>query len=284
MRLRIRHTTIYRYSQEVVFGPHQLMIRPREEHDLRIETSRLEISPAHTLRWRSDAYGNAVALVHLHTPAAELRIDSEVTVKHFEPNPFNFLLEPDAVAYPFRYAAREEPDLAPCLVPLFPADEEAVRAWVAPFLPAQARATTPTLDFLTAVNQAVSTDFTYRRRDEPGIQAPSETLAMRSGSCRDYATLFMEACRHLGLAARFVSGYAHNPRFAHGSTHAWTEVYLPGAGWKGFDPTAGILACDLHVPVAVARDPAQATPVSGSFSTPGECIGHEVDVQVQEIA
>ncbi len=281
MRLRIRHTTVYRYSQEVVFGPHWLMIRPREEHDLRIESSRLEISPAHSLRWRTDAYGNSIALVHLQKPAAQLRIDSEVTVKHFEPNPFNFLLVPEAVNYPFQYHPQEYPDLAPCLVPLYPADEAEVRAWLAPFLPASG--STPTLNLLTALNQAVRSDFTYVRRDEPGIQSPAETLGKKSGSCRDYAALFMEACRHLGLAARFVSGYAHNPKEAHGSTHAWAEVYLPGAGWKGFDPTAGILACDLHVPVAVARDPGQATPVSGTFSAPGECVGLDVDVQVQEV-
>jgi transglutaminase-like putative cysteine protease len=279
MRLRIRHETVYRYSQAVTFGPHRLMIRPREEHDRAIESSLLEISPRHSLRWRSDAYGNSVAVVSLLEPAGALRIVSEVVVKQFEPNPFNFLLDPSAENYPFTYSADEAPDLAPCLLRLYPADGT-VADWLASRWDGKA---TPTLSLLTTLNREVRECFSYVRREEPGVQSPAETAARGGGSCRDYAVFLMEACRHLGLAARFVSGYVHNPELDHGTTHAWTEVYLPGAGWRGFDPTAGILACDLHVPVAVARDPAGASPISGSFSAPGECVGMDVDVRIEEL-
>ncbi|MDE1171323.1 MAG: transglutaminase family protein [Verrucomicrobium sp.] len=281
MRLRIRHHTVYRYAEAVSFGPHHLMLRPREGHERVIESSRLLVSPAHTLRWRSDAYGNSVAIADFSTPSEVLQVESEVVVRQLVSNPFDFLLDPHAVSFPFSYDAGERADLEPCLEPLYPDEAEIVRDWLDAAAPAPP---VETLAFLDALNQAMRRDFQYQRREEPGVQTPAETIAKRSGSCRDYATLFLEACRQAGLAARFVSGYVYNPNHDHGSTHAWAEVYLPGAGWKGYDPTAGLLACEIHVPVAVARHPAAAAPVAGVFYGPGRCLGMDVTVQVKEVA
>ena len=146
--------------------------------------------------------------------------------------------------------------------------------------------TVETLSLLQRVNQHIHDNFQYQRRDESGVQTPAETLQKNSGSCRDFATLFLEACRCWGLAARFVSGYMHceATESGGGSTHAWTEVYLPGAGWKGFDPTSGIVTGSQHVAVAVARDPENAAPISGSFTGPNSSsLGVQVDVSVVQI-
>jgi transglutaminase-like putative cysteine protease len=285
MRLQITHTTVYRYQNQVTLGPHRLMVRPREGHQLTIESSRLEIYPAHSLRWVQDVYDNSIAVVSFNRTSDELRILSEVTVKHFESNPFNFLLAPSAVKYPFELEAHERAEVSPFQVLLYPTDEAAVQTWLKTFW--QSGQTVDTLSLLMNVNQSIRRDFTYIRREEPGVQTPAETLLKRSGSCRDYATLLMEAARILGFGARFVSGYIHQPDASgqdHGATHAWTDIYLPGAGWKGFDPTGGILACDIHVPVAVARQPSGAAPVSGTFSgLPQDSGAMMVMVQVRNI-
>jgi transglutaminase-like putative cysteine protease len=286
VRLNIHHTTSYRYARTVNFGPHLLMVRPREGHSLHIESSQLEIYPEHRLRWIQDIYGNSIARVEFPKASNELRVISQVTVQHYDGNPFDFILAPHAVTYPFTYDAIEQPDVAPYLIPDFPDAAAAVKEWIRPF--SQPGAAVPTLDLLTQLNQEIRVDFGYARREEAGVQNPAETILKGSGSCRDFAVLFMEACRHLGLAARFVSGYLHTPQDPggqHGSTHAWADVYLPGAGWKGFDPTGGMLACDLHVPVGVARHPAGAAPISGSFSGGLEnFLGMQVDVQVMALS
>jgi transglutaminase-like putative cysteine protease len=285
MRLEILHTTVYRYSESKTFGPHRLMMRPREGHHLTIEASRLEIFPVHTLRWVQDVYDNSIAMVSFSRPADELRIISEVTVKHFDSNPFNFLLAPHAVKYPFLPDPSEQADIAPFLELIYPQDREAIQAWLAPYWkPGQV---VDTLELLMSLNTAIRRDFLYLRREETGVQSPAETLKKMSGSCRDYATLLMEAVRVLGFPSRFISGYIHQPDANgqdHGATHAWTDIYLPGAGWKAFDPTGGILACDIHVPIAVARHPGGAAPVSGSFSGSSDtCVSMMVTVQVRSV-
>jgi transglutaminase-like putative cysteine protease len=147
-----------------------------------------------------------------------------------------------------------------------------------------------TLPFLLAVNSSIPTDFGYNRRDEPGIQTPAETLRSGTGTCRDFALLFMEAARHMGLAARFVSGYLcgvddGSPEFAANSTHAWLELYLPGGGWRGFDPTSGTMAADLHVRVAATRNPLQATPIRGNYLGDSSLfVGMEVALKAQSIS
>lgn len=268
MRLNIVHITSYEYAAPVAFGPHRLMLRPAEGHDVQITASRLAISPEHRIRWIHDVFQNSVALVEFTAPAAELRIESGATVTHYETNPFDFVLEPGAVRFPFVYDPAEAFDLAPWLHREHPGDDAAIRQWVRPFLDANGGA--QTLDFLAALNRAVPRMFAYRRREEYGVQPPGETLQSRSGSCRDFAWLFIETARALGLAARFVSGYLCEPSaapgaIAAGSTHAWAEIYLPGAGWKGFDPTSGVLTAQDHVRVAAGRLPAHAAPVTGTF-------------------
>ncbi len=270
MLLNIAHTTSYFYRQPVRFGPHRLLIRAIEGHDVQIRQSGLRITPVHQIRWWRDVFGNSVALVEFPAPAAQLEVRSTLTVEQFNTNPFDFTLEPHARTLPFRYEPGELPDLAPCIQFAYAQETGAVAQWIRPFL--NPNGTAGTLEFFTALNRSVPLYFQYNRREEPGVQSPATTLSKRSGSCRDFAVLFMEAARQMGVAARFVSGYLcrgenqENFGPVADATHAWAELYLPGAGWKGFDPTIGQLAADLHVRTAVAREAAQAMPVSGSFT------------------
>jgi len=266
--LRIEHTNIYRYARPVELTRHRLMLRPAESHSLQIRAESLEIQPAHRLSWEHDVFCNSIAQVSFTEKADELRIASRYTVEQFNINPFDFVLEIYTNDLPFEYRGDDVDDLAPYLRPQHPEDSPAIRDWLRPFLDAQGRG--KTLQFLLAVNESIPAGFGYSRRDEPGIQTPAETLRSRSGTCRDFALLFMEAARHMGLAARYVSGYLcsaddRQPDVATNATHAWAEIYLPGGGWKGFDPTSGILAAGLHVRVAAARNPSQATPIRGSY-------------------
>ena len=268
MLLEIRHSNIYRYSRPVELTTHRLMLRPAESHGLQIRSGSIEISPAHTLSWEHDVFYNSIAQVTFTEKAEELRIVSRYMVEQFNINPFDFVLEIYTNDLPFAYRGDDIEDLAPYRKVQHPEDAPAIREWLRPFLDAQGRG--KSLDVLLALNESVAREFGYGRREEPGIQPPAETLATRGGSCRDFALLFMEAARHLGLAARYVSGYLcsmddDQPDIASNATHAWTEIYLPGAGWKGFDPTCGILAAGLHVRVAATRNPAQATPIRGSY-------------------
>jgi len=171
------------------------------------------------------------------------------------------------VNYPFTYAVNEQVDLAIFQQPVFPNDQPAVGNW----LQQLGVYGMETFGLLLKLNQAINSQFRYQMREEAGVQSPAQTLLQRSGSCRDYATLFIEACRYLGLASRFVSGYLHAPATEAGNatTHAWVEVYLPGTGWKGFDPTGGEVTGNRHIAVAVARNPEAVPPVSGSFVATG---------------
>ena len=264
--LSIRHETRYRYAEPVEFLPHRLFLRPREGHDVRIVSSRLEIAPPHQVTWHRDPLGNSVAVARFSDPADELVVLSELTIEHYEDLPYDYLLEPYATHFPFQYDAAERVELVPYQQLLFAKEDEALRTWVAGFWTAGDRV--PTLDLLQTLNQAIPARFAYTRREQPGVQRPAETLARGAGSCRDFATLFMETCRFLGLAARFVSGYLHAPGLhaADGATHAWTEVYLPGAGWRGYDSTTGHVIGGDHIAVAVARHPEQVPPVSGAYA------------------
>jgi len=266
--LRIEHINVYHYARPVELTTHQLMLRPAESHGLQIRSEKIDIQPAHQLSWHHDVFYNSVARVTFSGKTDELRISSHYTVEQFNINPFDFVLEIYTNTLPFEYRGDDADDLAPYLKQQHPADTPAIRDWLRPFLDAQGKGRT--LEFLTALNESVAARFTYTRREEPGIRTPAETLSSRSGSCRDFALLFMEAARCMGLAARFVSGYLcspddRQPEAASDATHAWAEIYLPGGGWKGFDPTCGILAAGLHVRVAATRNPAQATPIRGGF-------------------
>ena len=267
-RLRIAHLTEYRFSSPVTLLPHRLLVRPREGHDIHIETSRLDIVPRHTIKWHRDVFDNSVAVVSFLEPGACLSIASEVVIQHYEEAPLDFLVEDYAVEYPFVYRPEERTDLIPFQQPVYPNDQKAIRDWLSE-LGVGARAS-ETYAMLDRINRAIAATFTYVVRDEEGVQSPVQTLAERRGSCRDYAAVFIEACRALGLASRFVSGYSHGPasESANATTHAWAEVYLPGPGWKGFDPTSGEVTGTHHIPIAVARHPEAVPPVAGSFVGP----------------
>lgn len=268
MLLKIEHSNIYRYSRPVELTTHRLMLRPAESHGLQIRAEKLEVHPAHTLSWEHDVFYNSVTQVCFTEKTDELRIATQYTVEQYNINPFNFVLEIYTNELPFAYRGDDVQDLAPYQVPQHPEDQAAIKEWLRPLLDSKGRA--KTLEFLLALNTSIAADFSYGRREEAGMQTPAETLRLRSGSCRDFALLFMEAARHMGLAARYVSGYLcsadqEESEVAANATHAWTEIYLPGGGWKGFDPTCGILAAGLHVRVAATRNPSQATPIRGSY-------------------
>jgi len=265
-RLKIKHTTTYEYSEAVQLQPHKLLLRPREGHDIRIDASQLEIFPAHRIKWQRDVYGNSVGVVTFAELSNTLSIVSEVWLQHYEDRPLDFLVADYAVNFPFHYDPEERVDLAPYLLSVYSFEDRApLNQWLAQFWQPNQRPETYVL--LDYINKAIANGFIYQMREEPGVQTPAKTLTIQSGSCRDYAALFIEACRHLGLAARFVSGYLHCPATeqGHGSTHAWSEVYLPGAGWKGFDSTTGQVVGSDHIAVAVHRHPRAIPPVSGAF-------------------
>lgn len=264
---RIRHNTWYGFNGSVSLQPHRLRLRPREDHDQRIQSSRLDIRPVpQEIRWYRDVENNSVAVAGFDTPCDQLEIISEVEVQQYDQEPLDFLVESYAVDYPFGYRDDDFEVLRPFLKK-GPASES-LKAWIDTLWQAGERIQSYALldRFCTAINRR----FGYRVREEPGVQPAEETLDRGSGSCRDFANLYMAAVRHLGFAARFVSGYVFVPPGpeSFGSTHAWVEVYIPGAGWKGFDPTGGTVVGVNHIPVAVARNPESVTPVEGAFVGP----------------
>ncbi len=262
-RLRIYHLTEYSFSNQVTLNQHRLLLRPREGHDVRIESSQLEIIPDYKIKWHRDEFDNSLALINFHQRTDKLIIASNVIIQHYAPEPFDFLLEEYAVYFPFTYAAEEQINLAAFQQPIYLADRDIINNWILPL----ALYGMGTFAMLLTLNQAIYQQFRYQIREEAGVQSPAQTIILRSGSCRDYATLFIEACRWMGLASRFVSGYLHAPatEVGNASTHAWVEIYLPGTGWKGFDPTSGEVTSNQHIAVAVARNPESVPPVSGSF-------------------
>ena len=262
-RLRIKHRTEYYFSAQVTLNQHMLLLRPREGHDVRIESSRLDITPAFNIKWQRDVFDNSLALVTFKQQTDKLIIASEVVIQHYAPAPYDFLLESYAVNYPFNYAINERIDLAAFQQPTFPEHQQLINNWLHKLYLNKAE----TFALLVKLNQTISHQFRYQAREEAGVQSPAQTLSKGSGSCRDYATLFIETCRQMGLASRFVSGYLHAPATEAGNatTHAWAEVFLPGTGWKGFDPTSGEVTGNRHIAVAVARNPEAVPPVSGSF-------------------
>ncbi len=266
-RIRIYHLTEYWFSQPVGLTDHTLLLRPREGHDIRIISSRLSVSPAYSVKWYRDIYGNSVGMLRLQGRSDELRIESEVVIEHYEDRPLDFIVDDRAVTYPFPFEPEERLDLLPYRTHTWPNETKMLKQWIARFWgPGQSIETYVLLD---RMNKAIVADFSYGMREEPGVQNPAETLSLGTGSCRDFAAFFIEACRYLGLPARFVSGYLFNPGSTqHGSTHAWSEVYLPGAGWIGFDNTSGQVTGSSHIATAVHRHPESIPPVAGSYLGP----------------
>ncbi len=289
--LTVRHLTVYRYSKPVGLGEHRMMFRPRESYDLKLLKAKLEITPAPaTLRWLHDVFDNSVAVATFAGSTSELRFDSTVTLEHFETTLPDYPLEEYSKAYPFRYSEDDLPNLGPALVHHYPSDD--VRRWARQFLDPSGN--TETMSLLRSMTLGIKKDFLYTRRSEKGVQSPTETLESRRGSCRDFAVLMMEAVRSLGLAARFVSGYIFVPyvegggnggvgSVGGGSTHAWMQAYLPGAGWIDFDPTNSIIGNRNLIRVAVAWDPQQVLPLWGTFiGAPTSFLGMDVTVSVTE--
>ena len=273
MFLRLIHLSRYDYSQAVSFAPHALYLRPRETSRQRLHNFDLTIHPTARRIATTDPLDNALDWAFF-TPgelATRLEFRSELMVETLDTNPFDFFLKPTALNFPFAYEAAELIALAPCLALRIDTPVALLHNWLAQRLPAPP---TDTVAFLTALNGAVHQALNYNRRDEPGIQSAATTLALGSGSCRDYAVFLIELCRLRGLAARFVSGYLYEPPPPGGTNpvpsamHAWTEVYLPGAGWRGLDPTRGIFCDDAFVPVAHAAVAESVNPIQGTFYGP----------------
>ena len=291
---RIRHHTRYAYDRPVAFGVHHLMIRPRDGHDMRLLDSSLVVEPKADVRWAYDTFGNSVAWLTFHDASNELVIESLLELQRYgfdEPLP---RIERHAVGYPFSYDADDSIDLAPLLVLLYPADRPAVETWVAGVVAVPPSGSLQLLDLLCS---AIHGSFDYRRRVTVGVQSPALTISEGSGTCRDFALLFMEAARLLGFAARFVTGYLYDSRTdpgrraadgpavsGGGSTHAWADVFIPGAGWVEFDPTNRIVACRNLIRIATTRSPAQAVPASGTYRHEGATyLGMDVRVSVSRV-
>jgi len=283
----VRHRTEYRYARPVNFGPHRLMLRPRDSHDLRLLETKLAIQPAASVRWLHDVFGNSVAVASFGDAGQELVFDSTIRLEQFPVAERELMLDVYAQRYPFSYPVEEIPDLARLIERAYPDAWHKVDTWARWFV--ENDRSRGTLDILTAMTRSIQYQFAYARREEMGTQTPVQTLESRSGNCRDFALFMMEAVRSLGLAARFVSGYLCNRSLAvgggelvgGGETHAWVQVYLPGAGWIEFDPTNGLVGGSDLIRVAVTRDPSQAVPLSGTFSgAPSDFLGMSVAVDV----
>jgi transglutaminase-like putative cysteine protease len=286
--LRVRHRTEYRYQHAVALGPHRLMCRPRDSHDLWLLDTGITITPQpKELRWMHDVFGNSIAIATFEEPAAELVFESTFRAEHFPLPERTLVLDDYAVTLPLSYSAAESLDLGPARARQYPDPEHKLDAWVKTLLDSTPGA--KTLDVLMAIIAAIKSQFGYQRREEVGVQTPVETLNLGSGSCRDFAVFMMEAVRFIGLAAQFVSGYLYDEALIDaggglvggGATHAWIQVYLPGVGWVEFDPTNALVGGRNLIRVAVAREAAQAAPLVGSFTgTPADFLALKVTVEV----
>ena len=302
MRIRygIVHSTVYNYREAVTFGEHRVMFRPRDSHDLRVLATDLQVSPKAAVRLIQDPHSNSIALVQPQQAAAQLVITCTFTIEHAQSNNIVLALSPSAEIYPFPYSMDERFDLEMYLRPHHDDPEGKLMAWARQFI--RAGGQTGTRDMLIEMNQQIRNQFRYLTRDEEGTQTPLQTLKLGSGTCRDFALFMMEAVRQLGIATRFVTGYLYDPALdkqqspsvadgagpptvGAGSPHAWLQVYLPGAGWVPFDPTNNLLGGNQLIRVGVARDPAQAAPISGTWFGPeGAYVGMQATVQVTRLS
>lgn len=284
IKLRIHHRTTYRYRRLVSLGPHRLMLRPRENRDLRLISNTLAVTPDATVTWAQDVFGNSVATATFQTMADMLTIDSIAELELDAVAWPVFDVAATAIWYPFQYSGDEWIDLGALAVQQYADPAGRVRDWAQAFVRSNP---TDTLALLKDLCAGISVWISYQSREDEGTQSPVQTLDRGWGSCRDLAVLFMEAARSLGFGARIVSGYIYLPDQNQmgygvaGTTHAWAEVYVPGAGWITFDPTNRSVGGFNLIPVAVARDIRHAMPVSGSFVGMTDAFqGMWVDVQV----
>ena len=286
--LHVVHRTVYTYRQPVRFGEHRLMCRPRDSHDLRLIDTTLVMTPAASgIRWIHDVFGNSIAIASFSQSAQELVFESAFRAEHYPVAAREIVVEPYASAFPFSYSAEDTADLGRTKERHYPDPEHRIDAWAKGVLER-----TPgggTMNVLMTMTSAIKQQFRYAARDAEGVQTPLDTLSFGSGSCRDFAVFMMEAARSLGLAARFVSGYLYDESLigatggmvGGGATHAWLQVFLPGAGWVEFDPTNALTGGRNLIRVAVVRDASQAVPIAGSYTgAPDDFISITVDVRV----
>jgi transglutaminase-like putative cysteine protease len=235
--------------------------------------------PAAAVRWLRDIYGNSIAVLTFAKPSQRLSVLSEVDVELYDDNPIECLIEPAARMFPFQYPPEDQVELIQYRLPSYPYEGPKLHEWLQGlYRPGQV---IETFDLLGRLNTHIYKSLQYNHRGEAGVQLPCDTLALGSGSCRDFAVLMMEAVRHWGFGARFVTGYIQMGEGQHGATHAWTEVYIPGAGWHGFDPTNNKMVGSEYIPVAVAREQEKASPLSGAWEGPANAFNRmETSVQV----
>jgi transglutaminase-like putative cysteine protease len=283
----VRHLTKYRYKQPVRLGEHRLLFRPRDSFDQRLLHSHLSVSPQPIrLRWIHDVFGNCVALFDFDTSSTYLNIESLNRLDHTPENAPDFAIDENAKLHPFYYDADQLPDLHAFIRRQCDDPDDSLQRWLLGFLEFGRKQ--PTGRLLMTLNEAIADGFSYVRRIASGTQAPVETLRSRKGTCRDFALLMMEAARSMGFAARFVTGYIYVPDrdgpgwLGGGSSHAWCQIYLPGSGWVEFDPTNGIVGNRDRIRVAVARNPEQAVPLSGTYwGDRDDELAMEVEVNVK---
>lgn len=282
--LSVRHVTAYAYSRPVRFGEHRMMFRPRDSYDQRLIQANLAVSPdPGSVTWVHDVFGNCITNVVFTTPSTDLRFETNILLDHTPQLAPQFLVDPAAKLWPIAYDADILPDLAAYLEVQHPSAE--LEKWARQFT--RSGLETEVGHLLMTMTMGIRESFHYSRRTDPGTQNPEVTLAYRKGTCRDFAWLMIEACRSLGFAARFVTGYVYVPSRdvnwirGGGATHAWVQVFLPGAGWTEFDPTNGIVGSRDLIRVGVARRPKQAMPLSGNFiGDRADYLGMTVEVKV----
>jgi uncharacterized protein (DUF2126 family) len=290
IHVALHHVTDYRYDRPVQLGPQLVRLRPAPHARTRVLAYALHVQPEkHFINWQQDPQSNHVARLVFPEKTRHFRVSVDLVAEMSVFNPFDFFLEPHAENVPFAYSVDERVELAPYLRQEPPTARFA--AYVAPYLARLPKEPQATVDFLVALNQRLSRDVRYLIRMEPGVQTPEETLERGSGSCRDSGWLLVQILRHLGLAARFVSGYLiqlvpdqkpldgpAGPSADFTDLHAWAEVYLPGAGWVGLDPTSGLFAGEGHIPLACSPEPGSAAPITGLVDPAGVEFGHEMRV------
>ena len=286
IHVALNHVTHYKYDRPVHMGPHIVRLRPAPHCRSNILSYSLKIEPSsHFINWQQDAFANYLARLVFPEPTTEFKVTVDLVAEMSVYNPFDFFLEPEAETYPFNYDEALKLELQPYLV-----TEPATPA-LARFVASIDLSERRTIDFLVGINQRLQSDIRYVIRMEPGVQTPEETLMLASGSCRDTGWLLVQALRHLGLAARFVSGYLiqlkSDVKALDGPSgtevdftdlHAWCEVFLPGAGWVGLDPTSGLMAGEGHIPVACTPTPGSAAPISGAMDECEVEFDHQMSV------
>lgn len=286
----LEHITTYRYRRPVQFGPHRAIFLPKAGHGGRILQFSVETNLPSQVRWMMDTLSNSVAVLEFSEPASELVVTYHMQGEHFGYEAIaDYPLDPRAVEIPVQYTPDEWTDLVVFMRPHAEDPDGRLAAWTKAFV---AGDQDETLDVLQRMMDTIYTTFSYQAREAEGTQSPVETLRHQSGTCRDYAWLMIEALRRLGLACRFVSGYLYDPALdggdvgmtGAGATHAWLQVYLPGAGWRNYDPTNRLTAGFDLIPVAIARHPAQVMPLSGSWmGDAADYLGMEVQVTLRKL-